>query len=92
MIVKMFAIRDAKTETYMQPFFSPTTAAAIRSFAQLANDPNSSVGQWPDDFTLFELGSFEDSVAMFETHSPHSLGLASEHQQAPVAPNLKEVV
>lgn len=66
MIIKIYSVFDAKTEAYMQPFFSPAKGHAIRMFSDTANDPNSMLAKHPGDFTLFELGSWDDSSGSIE--------------------------
>jgi len=59
---KIFAIRDSKSESYNQPFFNHTHGEAERNFAQLASDPKSTVNQFPEDFDLFYLGTYNDQT------------------------------
>lgn len=66
--IKMFTVRDVKLEAYMQPFFMQSKGVAIRAFTETANDKNSAIGKNPDDFTLFELGTFNQSQGIFEIH------------------------
>lgn len=58
-----FAIRDAKSETYSLPFFQLNNALALRSFIDLANDPDSNVARHPEDYSLFHIGEFDDSTS-----------------------------
>jgi len=75
---KLFSILDTKTEQFMVPFTSQTTASAIRNFEAMSNNPESMVHAHPEDFCLFELGSFDTSSASFEIYAaPVSLGLAA---------------
>lgn len=60
MIVKIFAILDLKAQAFSQPFFASTTEVGQRMFGSLVNDGQSGPFKYPDDFTLFELGSFND--------------------------------
>ena len=79
MIVKMYSIYDSKAEAYMQPFFAQSNGVAIRSFTNAANDKGSAIGQYPTDFTLFELGSFDDSNGDYVAlTAPKPLGGAHE--------------
>ena len=79
MIHKVYSVYDSKVEAYLQPFFFPAKGAAIRAFSEIANDKSSSIGKNPEDFTLFELGSWDDSTAKIEMHStPVSMGVALE--------------
>lgn len=76
MITRVFAVLDSKVGTFAQPFFAATTASALRSFGAAAMDPNSMLGKHPSDFTLYELGSFDDETGFFESPKPVPLGTA----------------
>lgn len=79
MISKIFSVYDSKAEAYMQPFFMAAKGAAIRAFSDLVNDPQHTFGKHPADYTLFELGSYEDCTSEFKIHpTPCSLGVGVE--------------
>lgn len=73
MIFKIFSVFDEKAAAYLPPFYLPTTPMAVRSFADCVNDPGHAFGKHPQDFTLFELGSFDDSSAEFRELDKHPL-------------------
>lgn len=82
MKMKVFSVYDSKVEAFMQPLFFTTGGQAIRVFADTVNSPNHQFAAHPEDFTLFELGSFDDATAKFENLlTPHSLGLATEFKK-----------
>lgn len=66
----MFSIRDCKAETWSFPFQSDNNATAIRDFTTLVNDPRTLVGQHPEDFDLFSLGTFSLSEGVIRTEVP----------------------
>lgn len=79
MIVKVFCVYDSKAEAYMSPFFMHSRGQALRAFGDTAQDSESQIGKHPEDFTLFELGEYDDDSASFHLLStPHSLGVAIE--------------
>lgn len=61
MILKVFAIRDDKAAVFDRPFFLSTTGQAVRAFADACNGENQLFSKHPEDFGLFELGTYEDS-------------------------------
>lgn len=65
MITKLFSVYDSKSEAYMQPFHAPSKGAAIRSFSDCLSDPSHPFAKHPGDYSLFELGSYDDSTASF---------------------------
>lgn len=60
---KVFSIRDRAANVYAQPFFAPTTAVAVRMFTDEVNrsDQNNNLFRHPEDFDLYEIGSFDDN-------------------------------
>lgn len=90
MILKAFAVLDLKASAYVRPFFFSTAGQAIRAFIDTASDPQSMFGRHPEDFCLYEIGTFDDETAVLEACPPVNLGvvaafLESESPQ-PVAP------
>lgn len=80
MNLKMFVIFDVKAEAYLPPFFMTATGLAIRTFSDMACDKNHQVGQHPEDYTLFEIGEYDQSngsVQMLDAKRP--LGTALEY-------------
>jgi len=74
-------IRDRAAEAYGRPFFLPATGVAIRSFQDEVNRKaeDNQVYQHPDDFDLYELGSFDDFSGKFELHEqPKLLALGKQ--------------
>lgn len=81
MIIKVFSIRDTKSEAFQRPFFDVSTGSAIRAFTQLVNsgDTEQLVALCPEDFALFEIGEFDDSTgALIPLQQPHRLANAFE--------------
>lgn len=82
MLLNMFAVYDAKANAFIQPFFLPNKAMAIRTFSECANNPKHQFCLHPSDFTLFELGTFDNETGLIETLPAHNpLGLAIEFQE-----------
>ena len=82
MIYRVYTVYDSAAESYMQPFYLPSKGQAIRSFTDAVNDPSHAFSKYPDDYTLFELGSYDDSKAQFFLLSaPKSIGVAVEFKR-----------
>ena len=60
MIQRIFSIFDVASGAYMRPFYTVTQGQAKRAFMDCATDPNHEIGRHPKDYTLFEIGSFDD--------------------------------
>ena len=65
MIYIVVAIRDRAADIYGQPVFVNSLGSAIRSFGDEINNPESAISKHPEDFDLYELGSFNDEDAAF---------------------------
>lgn len=79
MIQKVFGVRDCKAEAFLQPFFSVNSGAAVRAFADAANDGQSPIAKHPGDYNLYELGSFDDASGKLTDLSPmRMLGCAAD--------------
>lgn len=80
--MKLFTVYDSKTECYGKPFCLTTKGEALRGFADVANDPQTQLCKYPADFTLFELGDWDDSNAQFSIHEAKiNLGTAIEFKK-----------
>ena len=81
MILKCFSVFDAKAECYYPPFFNTTAGLAIRQMENYLRDPNHQFSRSPSDFTLFELGEYDDGTGMFKNHDVHkNLGVLVQFQ------------
>jgi len=64
----------------MPPFYFKTAGQATRAFEESCNDPQHQFNKHPEDFTLFELGTYDDNTAAFESGAtPYALGKALEY-------------
>jgi len=61
---KIFSIFDGKALAYLPPFYLAETAMAVRVFGDCVNSNDHQFGKHPGDYTLFELGTFDDSVCV----------------------------
>lgn len=69
MNVKIFAVYDVKAEAFMLPQYYHTGGVAERAFTQAVNTPETQFNANPEDFTLFELGTFDDKDATFNIYA-----------------------
>jgi hypothetical protein len=79
MIMKMFSIFDAKAETFMPPFCVHSVGIAKRDFSDAVNDGKSFVNKHPEDYSLFEIGTYDDQTGqcdMLATPLSHGVGIS----------------
>lgn len=83
MVQKIFNVYDCKAEHYNNPFFLRTRGEALRGFQEVCNDPQSQISKYPADFTLFEIGEYDQVTGKISLHvAPVSLGTGVEFKKA----------
>lgn len=81
MLVEVFAVYDSKARSYGQPFFCINAGIAVRIFQSTVMDETTQFNKYPEDFSLFHLGSFNDQTGEFTAReNPTNLGLASQYK------------
>jgi hypothetical protein len=82
MIHKVFTVHDAKAEAYLPPFYMRSNGEAIRAFADSITQRDHAFHKHPEDFTLFEVGTYDDVKCKFDIMStPQPLGKALDFMQ-----------
>lgn len=83
MELKVFAVKDLKAETFNTPMFLRTKGEAIRGFAdQVQNVKDSAISKFPEDFYLYELGSYNTDKGIFNLlEFPTALHCALDFKQ-----------
>ena len=61
MLLKVCAVKDSAADAFGRPFFVPTIGLAMRSFIDEVNNRESPFNAHPDDYTLYEIGDFDDN-------------------------------
>lgn len=67
MMLKIYSIRDSKTQTFNTPFYQKTHGEAERNFSKAVTDSKTTISQYPEDFDLYYLGEYNDNEGK---HSP----------------------
>lgn len=67
-----FSVLDSALGAFGRPFFVQTRGVAMRSFMDEVSRPSDSgnpniVGDHPDDFALYAVGSFDEESGRFES-------------------------
>jgi len=70
MIQKVFCVRDVKAMAMLQPFFSVASGSAQRAFGDAVLDGKSPIAMHPEDYILYEVGSFDDNSGELIALSP----------------------
>lgn len=78
MELKIYAIKDIKADSFLQPMYFRRSEEAVRSFGEACNDPSSTFYKYAEDYVLYELGTFNDDTGLFQSYpSPISIMSAS---------------
>ena len=71
MKLMMYAVYDRAAMAFLPPFFTNNEGLAVRGFADATNNPETQFFRHPQDFSLNELGNFDDNSGVFELlHEP----------------------
>lgn len=60
MIFRMCTIYDIKAEVYLPPMVFRSLGEAERVFSDICHDKNSGISKHPEDYKLFEMGTYND--------------------------------
>ena len=81
---RVFAVYDNAAGAYLQPFFMTTIGLAIRAFEGAATDQNHQFFNHAGDYTLFEIGTFDEVTGELVSNQNYSrLMSALEAQNRP---------
>lgn len=77
-MMKLFAVRDVKSDSFTAPFSVVTRGIALRAFSDACADERSDFAKYPEDYTLYEIGSYDPNSGMV-TALPLPLIVASAY-------------
>lgn len=66
----VYCVRDIAVNAYDRPFCVTHEGQALRGFRDAINDPKSNLGVHPEDYELYQLGTFDDGAGLFEVGVP----------------------
>lgn len=76
-MTQIFAIYDNKAQAFMQPFYATNVGLALRIFADNVANPESIMHKHPNDFVIYQVGSFDDQTGeMINNEQNVNLGMA----------------
>ena len=81
----MYSIHDNKAEAYLPPFYLHNKNMAIRSFSDAVQDEASTFFKHPEDYSLWEIGEFDDQTGEIIYYTPHhALGTGLDYTKTNV--------
>jgi len=81
---RILVVYDSKAEAYGRPFVVRSTGEGIRSFGDEINSgrDESQLSSHPEDFTLFEIGTWDDASGVIELYeAKKSLGVGLDFKR-----------
>lgn len=66
MKTEIYVIYDSKAKAYNKPFYQVNRDVALRTATDLANDPNVEISRYPEDYSLFCIGVYDDETAQMD--------------------------
>lgn len=94
MIVKCYAVLDAKISDFHLAIFDIKDEGAIRQFADAVNDKQTKWNRHPEDYSLWHIGEFDTTKGLLSGTLPNNLvnataimSLKPEQQNLPLFQN-----
>ena len=82
------AVYDSAVGAYLQPFYARSIAQAVRSFAQAATQSGHPFNDYPGDYTLFVVATWNEDTCVFESREAYErIGNGLELAQDPLQPS-----
>lgn len=90
MLLQVYAVYDSGISAWRLPMFARSKGEILRCWADAVNNPQSDFAKYPSDYTLFEVGSWDDANCKFDLlKTPVRIGVAIEFVK-PVIPSAIE--
>lgn len=70
MQVLVYSVFDSKAETFGTPMFFLTKGIALRAFSDVCADAGSPMAKHPNDYTLFQIGSYDANTGKLTDLTP----------------------
>lgn len=74
----IYAVRDDEAQTFGPAMSHANDAVARRFFSDIVNDATSTVGRYPDQFTLYFLGEYDEVTGVISP-ALNNLGKAESY-------------
>jgi hypothetical protein len=81
------AVYDQASKSFGQPIFTPALGIALRSFTDEVNNNHEGNQMYnhPSDFTLFDIGMYDDNSAEFHIHPTPIKLITAMDAKTPIA-------
>lgn len=72
------AVRDRAVDAFGQPIFAPHIGQIVRSFTDEVNRADSEFNKHPEDYDLYEIGTFEPSTGIVTGGTPRMVAVGKD--------------
>lgn len=76
--MEIMTVLDMVAQRYLEPFFTPTIDAAIRSFRAAVNTPEHQFAKFPEDYVLYHIGRWDEETGEVEGVEGRKIAMASQ--------------
>ena len=66
MKLQVYSVYDHKTEVFHAPNYFHNDGHALRELSMVLGKPNTAFTQYPEDFSIYQVGTFEDSKGLLQ--------------------------
>ncbi len=77
MKMELFAVLDQAAERFLELFCAPTLEFAIRGFREACGQEGHQFRKFPEDFSLFHVGTFDCELGVIEPIVAHKIAMAT---------------
>ena len=92
MKLNAYTIYDVASGVYMRPFFSQADGQAVRGFKDIATDAEHEVGKHPEDYTLYRIGTYNDTKGELKGEELEKLATGLEMVSQDRNPNQQDLI
>lgn len=82
MKLNAYTIFDSAPAIFNRPFFAQSDAEALRFFDDMVANAEHPIGQHPEHYTLFRIGTYEQNDGKLYPEDPSSLATATARKAA----------
>lgn len=87
MKLNIYVIYDSCAGMYQNPFFGQSDGEATRSFGDIAQDASHPIGQHPEHYSMYRLGTYDNNNAKINLENKECLATAQELLALTKSPN-----
>lgn len=84
MVQIILSVKDTAAQAFGRPMFLPSSAVGVRSFRDEVNRSavDNEMFKHPEDFELYELGTYDDSTGIIEVVTPRLVARAKDLKES----------